>query len=473
VISAPDRAAEFVVRNTGNGPLFLCQGVLEDPDGVFVVLYSPETLLPNHDHTYAILFYPTQAMHDYHATFRIQSNAGEIVIPIHGRVQTLPERTTGGMTAYLPTDELCVPPNALCEVEQLFERGPGGDSILVQMISFFDMPPDGKLVLSDPEGTPLVHDYSRYRTRTHALAYTPHPDGTAGPGQACIPDFQGMGPGDQELVRIRVSGWAVLHVTSFPELEHVTGIAAAGGWVYAGTPEGVAVLDWHQAKQPKLRNRVGLGPVQGLALSGGTLFVAAGDDVVALDLERPEHPVPRDTAKLAGVVTALGTSRGRLFALDSNHVMAFDFGQGKLLKKSVEALPAGIKQMGLLRNGVYVAGGKTLAVYSMDERLQLRLADRVSAEQPFDTLSHFGRSIFLSGESDTHVFEVGKDASLRAIADYRQRHWSVNFVPDLEHRRLFKLGSRGQVEFWQIHRRRLDRAQFQNSLKLRYLPKRP
>ena len=473
-IADPGRAAEFTVRNTGDGVLFLCQGVLEDPDGVFVVSYSSETLLPNRRRTYPILFYPTEVMRDYHATFRIQSNAGEIVVPIHGRVEALPAPTTGGAMAYLPTDELCVPPDVLCRVEPLFERSPGGGSILVQMISFFDMPPGGELVLSDPTGTMLVHDYSRHGTRNHALAYTPNPDGTAGPGQACVPDFRGMSPGDGELVRIRVSGWAVLPVEDFPELENVTSIASAGSWVYAGTPDGLAVLDWRETKQPQLRNRIGIGPIQGLALSGARLFAASGDEIIKLDLERREHPVPRDTAKLDGVVTALGASRGRLFVLDGKRISAFEFGEGKLLKKSSEALPEDVGQIGLFRDGVYVAGEKTLAVYSLDERLQLGLADRASVEQPIETLSHFGRNIFLSGKSGTRVFElVGKNSSLRAIADYRQRHWTVDFLPDLEHRRLFKLGPRGQVELWQLHRRRLDRSRFQDSLKLRYLPKRP
>lgn len=473
-IAAPDRAAEFTIYNTGTGPLFLCEGVLEDPDGVFVVSYGRETLMPYHHSTSPILFYPTQAMHDYHATFRIQSNAGEIVIPIHGRVQTLPERTSDGMTAYLPTDEVCVPPDALCKLEQLFEPGPGGESILVQMTSFFDVPPGGELVLSDPEGTPLVHDYSGHRTRMHALAYTPNPDGPEGSNQACVPDFRGMGPGDRELVSIRVSGWVVLPVESFAGIENATGIVSAGGWAYVGTPEGLAVLDWREDKQPRLLNHVGLGPVQGLALSGGLLFAAVGNEVVGTDLRRPEHPVLWDTAKLEGDITALGASRGKLFALDGKHVSVFEFGEGGLRKKSVAALPQGVGQIGLFHDGVYVAGGSNLAVYILGEGLQLRLADRASVKEPFATLSHFGRRIFLSGRSGTQVFEiVGKDSALRPIVDYRQRHWSVDFLPDLEHRRIFRLGSAGRVERWQIRRRRLDRSQFQESLKLRYLPKRP
>ncbi|MGA7879455.1 MAG: hypothetical protein WCD63_01165 [Terrimicrobiaceae bacterium] len=282
-----------------------------------------------------------------------------------------------------------------------------------------------------------------------------------------------MSPGDRELVRIRVSQWAVLSVEDFPELENVTSIASTGGWVYAGTPDGLAVLDWRDAERPMLRNRVGLGPVQGVALSAGRLVAAVGDEVIELDLARPEHPVPRDIAKLDGVVTALGASRGRLFVLDGKRVSAFEFGEGKMLKKSSEALPEDVGQIGLFRDGVYVAGGKTLAVYSLDERLQLGMADRASVEQPIETLSHYGRSIFLNGKSGTRVFElVGKNLNLRAVADYRQRHWSVDFVPDFEHRRLFKLSPKGQVELWQIHRRRLDRSRFRDSLKLRYLPKR-
>ncbi|MBI2909409.1 MAG: hypothetical protein HYX92_17325 [Chloroflexi bacterium] len=471
-IAVPDRAAEFTVRNSGDGVLFLCDGVLDDPDGVFVVSYSRETLQPYAQRTYPILFYPTQAMHDYHATFRIQSNAGEIVVPIHGRVDVLPERTKDGMTAYLPTDDLCVPPDALCRIEGMFEPRPGGESILLQVISFFDMPPDGEIILSDPQGAPQVHDYSRHRTRSHALAYTPLPDGSAGPGQPCTPDFRGMGPGDRELVRIGVSGWSVLPVERFAEIEDVTAIASAGGWVYAATSQGLAVLDWRETNKPTLRNRIGLGPVRTLALSRENLFAAVGGEIIELDLERPDHPVPSDSARLEGDVTALGATRGRLFALDGRQISAFESSQGKLLKKSAAVLPDGVGQLGLLHDGVYVAGGKTLALYNLDQRLELRLADRAATEQPFETLSHFGRNIFLSGRSDTRVFEVTKDPGLRATADYRQRHWSVDFLPDLEHKRLFRL-TKGQVELWQMQRRRLDRSRFQDSLRLRYLPKQP
>ena len=113
----------------------------------------------------------------------------------------------------------------------------------MQVISFFNMVPDAELVLSDSKGAAHLHDYSGHRTRTHALAYTPDPDGIPGSGQACIPDFRGMGRGDQELVRIRVSGWALLPLDVFAGLENVTSIASAGGWLYAGTPEGLALLD--------------------------------------------------------------------------------------------------------------------------------------------------------------------------------------------------------------------------------------
>ena len=213
--------------------------------------------------------------------------------------------------------------------------------------------------------------------------------------------------------------------------------------------------------------------MQGLTLSDGLLFVASGDELTALDLKRPEHPVLRDTAKLEGVVTALAASRARLFALEGKRISAFDFGSGRLLKKSVEALPEGVRQIGLLRDGVYVAGGKTLAVYTMDERLQLTLGDRASVEQPIETLSHFEQNILLSGKWGTRVFEImGKNLCLRPTVNYRQRHWSVAFLPDLEHQRLFRIGTKGEVELWQITRRRVNRSRFHDSLKLRYMPQR-
>ncbi len=36
----------------------------------------------------------------------------------------------------------------------------------------------------------------------------------------------------------------------------------------------------------------------------------------------------------AAVVTALGASRGRLFVLDAKRISAFEFSEGRLLKKS-------------------------------------------------------------------------------------------------------------------------------------------
>ena len=59
----------------------------------------------------------------------------------------------------------------------------------------------------------------------------------------------------------------------------------------------------------------------------------------------------------------MGASRGRLFLLDGKRVSPFEFGEGKLLKKSSEALPEDVGQIGLFRDGVYVTGGKTLADY--------------------------------------------------------------------------------------------------------------
>jgi hypothetical protein len=84
------------------------------------------------------------------------------------------------------------------------------------------------------------------------------------------------------------------------------------------------------------------------------------------------------------------------------------------------------------------------------------------SSSPSMTVSHYGRSILLNGKSGTGFFELaGKDLNLRAVVAYRQRHWSVDLVPDFEHRRLFKLSPKGRVELWQIHRPRLDHSRFQ------------
>ena len=73
-------------------------------------------------------------------------------------------------------------------------------------------------------------------------------------------------------------------------------------------------------------------------------------------------------------------------------------------------------------------------------------AERRLLEQSFETLSHFGRSIFLSRNSVMRVFKVKvmeNDLGLNAIAGYLHRHWSVDFLPDLEHKQIIGIGKMG------------------------------
>ena len=133
VTGGPTKSGTFRIQNTGDCVLYLCEGALDDPDDVFEVLFSPGTLLPNGRHNYSIVFYPKRALHDYYATFRIRSNVGEILVPIHGRVQVMPQPLPQGGMADGANDELCLPLDKLCLGQELFDSRPSGSSILVQM----------------------------------------------------------------------------------------------------------------------------------------------------------------------------------------------------------------------------------------------------------------------------------------------------------------------------------------------------
>jgi hypothetical protein len=488
VISVQTPAGRFRIYNTSDAPLFLCQSALDDPDGVFQVPFhptavpsprfpapfNPRTVLPQNYEEFIAYFFPTEVMKDYRAILTIRSNAGPITVPIHGRVETLPTVIQPGMLVDLVTDAMCIPPTTdLCKIRGIFEPVLTDGPVSIVDATFDGVPREAQLAFTDRGGTPQVWDRSGQTTRPFALEFAPPSDGgdDGPPGMPCIPTFHDLPARVQELISLRVEGRLLDRVHVFEDLP-VTSLAAADGWVYLGTAEGLHVLDWRDDRKPTRVKTLRIGEIHTLSLPREILFAAVGDEIVALNIRWPDNPLLIDAVRLSAPPTAVAASAEGAFAVDGRELYRIVHADNKLRLDATLTVPGGASRISLTPDWIFAAGESAVSLFSMDVEKRLHFEESAKTPQIIQALSRYGRHILVSGDFGTQAFLVKPEGGLHLATEYRRPHWSIGFIPDRGRDRAFVIHDGGRVELWRARVHRLDRTRFPDLLKLRFHPNR-
>lgn len=498
-IQVRDPAAEITILNDSQERgLYLCSAVLQDPAGVFEVPFSPVMIAPvqqrppsstvpaiflppwergSGETQLPVYFYPTQAMVDYRATFIIETSAGQIVVPIHGRVEALPQFGDRGEWVDLNAGEICAPANVMCKLGGLFEPldAMAGDRAIFR-VSVDGAPRDSELVIGDRAGNPAVRDVSGDPSRGHDLAFTPLPDGQFAPGDPCAISVHNPDSGEEiglgDLLRADLTGQVIRPAGGIDGFAESGALAVAGGWVYAATPSGIQMIDWRDPANPLLGASIALLQVRALGLTAGELFVVAGEELVMFDLAKPDNPVRRAEFRLGGQTRALAAGEGAVHVADGAGVASFRVEEGRLVPRGRVDLPLGAESIALRRGAICALGREHLTLLAIDKGESMRLADSIKFELTGATLGNYGRNLLISNSKGSLLLRPEGSSRLRELARYSRPHWSNGFISDPTRGGLLRRAEGGRLEMWSIRRRDIDLAQFKDALELRYKPQR-
>jgi hypothetical protein len=478
-----DPSATVTVRNTGPGPAYLCDVLLLDNPGVFVLdPVEAGALLPDESRRIGIRFFPTDVLVDYSARLELRLNAGApLSVPISARVDPEARRMRLGVglrgadlehiLVDLAGDALCLPSDPdLCRAHGYFQPVDDPRVRRVGMMVFGPTPPPGEVVIRDPAGEPLVRDFSGDSRRRISVEFSAPGAPDQPPYNPCIADYAGFRSGEIELLRVQLSGRLLLPVTDLG-LDGVRALAARGGWAYVGTPHGVEVVDWDDPTAPRRAGRLDVPDVTALSLLDGVLVVAAGDEVLGFDLAPSGQPIRRAAVAIGGPVRTIAARHRFVYAVDGTHLVTLELREDRLDRLARQTIPGGAGQLELVAGRVCVAGPERLTVLTTGPH-EPALTDTALESGPIRRLTEAGQRLLVSGNTGTDVYAVGPAGALRKVAAYAFRHWATDFVFDHDAARLYSISQGGRVELWASVPHRLDRGKFADLLRLEYRPPR-
>jgi hypothetical protein len=463
-----DTAGSFRIHNTGDNLLYLC-GANADPTGIFVVPFVQARIRPGESREIGILFFPDAALVRYTFDLVISSSEGDILVPIDGEVEALPQVGEFGDWVDLATDTLCVPPDVLCRSMAVFGALPE-PSLAIMRLAFDGVPGDTAVDIATRDGATIVTDHSPDPWRAHELIFGTTPDGIPRSGDPCEIRVRGPDP-RPGLVRVDVTGNVIRPLGEWQPDDDIGAAVPIDGWLYASSGEGLLVADWREGGRPSPAARLDIGTVRAITGDGQRLAVATGKDVLAFGLEDPGRPKEIASAPLEGATAAaISGDRVLVGTGDAVRILALEF--GRFVEESRIELPQSATWLGPVGPFFFAAGQRCVSLLRVDPRGKHALLGAVALDRPATHVFAFRRDILSSDDAGTALLRIDRTGEVRGAARYHQPHWSAAYAPDAKRLRLVQRTD-GSFRLWGVAPRRLDKAKFPKALELLYRPVRP
>lgn len=469
---APDGV--LVLQNTGEAPVAVCQVRADhdpaDPEAryAFDASWRGEyVVLPGATGTVEIRFYPPRPRQRdprdltprtpdrvRRATVVVELGGAlrghPLAAQVTGRVEARPvtaqvQGRGGGYRAGFDPgrDAVCVPrPDIdLCDLEKYFEPVGPPDALVIADVRVRGLADDSVVTLVDRGDVVHVRDLGPGPQRRFDVGLGPVGHRTS----ACMPWVEGGPmPGGPPRIELRHAVVAPGPVAAVADprcvLDH-------GGQVWAGTADGLVVLD---AEGLVRGAELPVGGVDGLAAASGLVWAGADDRLVAVDPGRPDpvtvvaevEPGVRISAMAAspdGLVVATRGAELRFLGVDG--VPRPDAPTVALPEPArwVFPVPAGVVAVGAKSVAFVRTGSARAAVYTPSFSIVASGA--------------VGNRIVVHG--DDIATALSADATtLHPAAEYPAGHWRAAFAPEARGA-LFELTTT-TVRRWQLGRRRFD-----------------
>jgi hypothetical protein len=476
------RAAGLIeIFNSGELPIYLCGATLAEisQETPFQLRFddSDGLIPPGGYKSIAVHFFPTEVDREYQNWVLVELNVERRRIPIRGTLVADPFRRSGdighdgGLLEHiidLAGEALCAPPLVdVCRARRLFEPPLPDGSRSLGVIRLHPVPPEIEVVLEDERGSALVRELSGEWRREIVVEY-PIP-GEGFRGNPCIARYAGARDGELDFMRLRLKGVLLAPEGELPETGRVRAAAADGAMLFLGTEQGVQLIDWTEAACPRMRARLELPSVRGLARRGTTLFAMTDTELIALDVSDKHKPTRVAAVHPSEGLLALTGSGAFLYLVNGRELVVVASSGRTLGVVRRQHMPDGAWGIAGTDSTLCVAGQKGLSLLSLANPLEPTLQDVVACDPSPVVLTQSGARFLVHGKQGSQVFKA-QGPSLRKVAVFAQRHWSMGCVATLAPDRLVTLDDSGRVHAWRTRTHRLDRRQFMEALKLRYFP---
>jgi hypothetical protein len=468
------------IFNSGELPIYLCGAMLAEvsQDTPFQLRFDDEPLIPPGGYkAIAVYFFPTEVDREYQNTVLVDLNVERRRIPLRGRLVPEAFRRSGdighdgGLLEHiidLAGEALCAPPMVdVCRACRLFEPAQPKGSRTLGVIRLHPVPPEVELVLEDERGEPLVRELSGDRRREVIVEY-PIP-GEGFRGNPCIARYAGARDAELSFMRLRLSGLLLTPEGDAPDSGPVRAAAAGSGVLFAGTEQGLQVIDWTQADRPRVLARVELPSVRALARRGTTLYAMSDTELFAFNVADPGRPVRMAAVQPSEGLRGLTGSGAFLYLVNGRELVVVESADRSLRVVRRQPMPDGAYDLAGTDVVLCLAGQKSLTLLSLANPADPAVQDVRTCEPSPARLTQCGARFLVHGTKGSQAF-TAKGASLRQTAVFAQTHWSAECVATLAPDRVVTLDENGGVRAWRMRTHRLDRRPFMDALKLRYSP---
>ncbi|MBL8837388.1 MAG: hypothetical protein JNL66_14145 [Alphaproteobacteria bacterium] len=474
IVTLRREAAEFSIRNEGVEALAICAGSLDDPAGVFAVPAlnrPPRLIMPGREEPVSILFYPKAAMTTYNATARFTTSAGEIVVPLTGRVEAVPQLGDNGGWIDLNINRACIPLEALCGSRRLFGPLPDPRALLVMLLTVEGVMPDAVVEFHDSTNAVHARDESGAPRRRVALEFAPSPKGAPMPLDPCGIRIAGLKPSGAELARVDVEGRVLRFERELDQFS--TGPAAVvAGRIYVGASDGVRMYEHRDGKAAWRGRTIETVKATQLAGDGSMLAAAGGSDVVHFAIGSDGFATSRSTATIGRPACSLAIAGGTVHVADGQAIWMLRPDGRRLAVAGRVEMPGGANWLLAGSGRLWVAGDRTVSLMAFDADGRARIESAIRLDGAVDDLRGGDNCVLAASAGEVVALAAGSDGVVRAVCRYPKGHWLMRFSPGPRRDLLLSRGARRRIGIWTVEPASFDLSRFSDATALQYKPAR-